>query len=79
MLVSRTCMATDMVLLMMVILLSVMLLVRLMLVLLSHVHLHVPLLTRSPIHHDMLALLVTLIIHAVRIMRGSLRDRRTRR
>lgn len=73
---SNTCMATDMVLLMMI-LLGVMLLVSLMLILLGHVHRHVPLLTRPTIHHDMLGLLVTLIEHAVRIVGSRLRDRGT--
>lgn len=76
---SNTCMATSMGLLMMMVLLGVMLLVRLMLVFLSHVHLHVPLLSGSAIHHNVLALLMILIEHAVRIMGSYLRHWRARR
>lgn len=74
MLVSNTCVATNMVLLMVMILLSVMLLVSLMLILLSHIHRHIPLLTRPTVHHNMLGLLVTLIEHAVGIVGSRLRD-----
>lgn len=77
MLMPNTRMTTDVVLLMMMVLLSVMLLVSLMLILLSHIHRHVPLLTRPTVHHDMLGLLVTLIEHAVGIVGSRLRDRGT--
>lgn len=77
MLVPHTRMTTNMVLLMMMVLLSVMLLVGLMLILQSHIHRHVPLLTRSTVYHDMLGLLVTLIEHAVGIVGSRLRDRGT--
>lgn len=76
---SYTCMATDMVWLMVVVLLSVMLLVWLMLKFLSHIHLHISLLAMTTIHHDMLALLVTLVVHVVWIVTGCLRNWGARR
>lgn len=72
-------MATDMVWLMVVVLLSVMLLMWLMLKFLSHIHLHISLLAMATIHHDMLALLVALAIHVVRIVTSCLRNWGTRR
>lgn len=78
MLVANSSLTTDMVLLLVMTLLWMMLLMRLVLVLLCHVHLHVPLMPSPPVHHHMLTLLVRLIEHAVRVMVGSLRDRRTR-
>lgn len=59
----------PMILLLLVMLLGVMLLMRLMLVLLRQVHLQiVPLVTRPPIEHHMLALLMSLVVHAERIV-----------
>lgn len=48
--------------------LSVMLLLCRMLKFSGHVHLHVPLMTRPSIHHDLMALLVSLAEHSVRIV-----------
>lgn len=73
MLVPDASMGANMILLMMV-LLAMVLLMRLMLIFLCHVHLHIPLVRWSPVHHDVLPLLVTLIKHTIRIMRRSLRD-----
>ena len=56
---------TSVILLLLVMLLAVMLLMSLVLVLLRQVQLHiVPLMARSPIHHDMLPLLMALVIHS---------------
>ncbi len=72
MLMTNACMTANVVLLMMMILLPVVLLVRLVLVFMGHVHLHIPLMPLAPIHHHMLSLLVTLIEHSVRVVRGGL-------
>ena len=69
---------TDMVLLMMLTLLSMMLLVILMLIFMAHVHLHISLVS-SPIHHHLLSLLMTLVVHVIRVVVGCLRYRRSRR
>ena len=77
MLVANTSMPTvdpSVVLLVMMTLLAMMLLMRLVLILVTHAHLHISLVARSPIHHDMLALLMALIEHTVRIVGGGLRD-----
>ena len=73
MLVSDSSMSANMTLLMMWILLTMMLLVGLMLIFLGHIHLHVPLVGWSPIHHDVLALLMTLIEYTIRIVSRCLR------
>lgn len=78
-LVSNGTLTTYMTLLLVMTLLRMMLLMRLMLVLLCHVHLHVPLVAGTPVHHHMLALLVRLIKHAVSVMVGGLRDWRAGR
>ena len=62
-------------LLVMMTLLVMVLLVWLMLVLVGHIHLHISLMTTSPIHHDMLPLLVALIEHTKGILGGRLRNR----
>ena len=77
MLMSYASMGANMALLVMRILLTMVLLVRLMLILLRHVHLHVPLVRRSPVHHDVLALLVILIEYTIRIVGRCLRDWRS--
>ena len=52
-------------------LLTVVLLVRLMLKLMARAWLHKSRML-SAIHHDMLTLLMTLIVHCVRVVRGGL-------
>lgn len=74
MLVPNGSLPADMALLLVMALLWVMLLVRLVLVLLGHVHLHIPLVPNPTIHHHVLALLVRLVEHAIRIVVGCLRD-----
>ena len=61
----------------MISLLPVMLLVRLMLVLVARAWLHESRML-SPVHHDVLTLLVTLVVHRIRIVRRGLGDRRSR-
>ena len=70
--------ASVLVLRMVIGLLTVVLLVRLMLVLVARTWLHESLVL-SAVHHDMLALLMALIIHRIRIVGRSLRYRRARR
>lgn len=69
--------ANNMALLMMRILLAMVLLVRLMLILLRHAHLHVPLVRWSPVHHDVLPLLVALIEYTIRVVIRCLRNWRS--
>ena len=64
-------MTTDMVLLVMLVLLSMVLLVILMLVFVAHVHLHITLVPSS-VHHYLLGLLMSRIIHIIWIMRCRL-------
>lgn len=59
-----------MVLLVMMILLVMVLLVWLMLVLVGHVHLHISLMTIPAVHHSMLSLLMALVEHTERVLRG---------
>ena len=70
-------MPTGVVLLMvmMVVLRSMMLLMTLMRILVAQIHWHISLMTLSSIHHNLLPLLMPLIEHAVRVVRGLL-DRR---
>lgn len=58
-------------------LLAVVLLVRLMLILVARAWLHESLVL-SPIHHDVLTLLMALVVHCIRIVRRSLGYRRAR-
>lgn len=78
MLVAYGCLTANMVLLLMMTLLWMMLLMRLVLILLCHIHLHIPLMDSSSIHHHMLALLVRLVEHTVGIVIRRLRDWRPR-
>lgn len=60
-------MVPNMILLVMMVLLTVMLLVIVILVFLSHIHVHVALMS-SPVHHHVLSLLVTLIVQSICIV-----------
>lgn len=62
----------DMILLLVMALLRMMLLMGLVLILLCHIHLHIPLMHSPSIHHHMLALLVRLVEHTVRVVVGRL-------
>ena len=64
-------MTTDMVLLVMLILLPMVLLVILMLVFVAQVHLHITLVPSS-VHHHLLRLLVSRVIHIIWVMRCCL-------
>ena len=69
--------ASILILRVMISLLTVVLLVRLVLKLVAGARLHEPCML-SAIHHDVLTLIVTLIIHRIRIMRRGLGYRRAR-
>lgn len=60
-------MTADVALMVVLTLLTMLLLMVLLLILVAHVHLHIPLVARS-IHHHVLSLLVSLIVHAVRVV-----------
>ena len=79
MLMSHSGVTTMILCVSMMVLLSVMRLMRLLLVLVRQIHLHKSLVTSCAVHHGMLPLLMTLVIHAERIVGGILRDRGTRR
>ena len=69
--------ASILVLRMMICLLTVVLLVRLVLKLVARARLHKPCML-SATHHDVLTLLMTLVVHRIRIVRRGLRYRRAR-
>ena len=77
---SNSAVSTNVVLLlvMVMMLLAMVLLLHRVLKLIGHTHLHVSLVARSSIHHDMLCLLV-LIKHPIWIMGRRLGYRRARR
>lgn len=69
-------MTTSMILLMVLILLTMLLVVPLVLIFVAYVRLHISLM--MSVHHDVLALLMTLVVHCVRIVVGRLGDWRPR-
>lgn len=69
--------ASVLVLRVMIRLLTVVLLVRLMLILVARTRLHKPRML-SAVHHDVLTLLMTLIVHRIRIVGRGLGYRRAR-
>lgn len=69
--------ASVLVLRVMIRLLTVVLLVRLMLILVARTRLHEPRML-SAVHHDVLTLLMTLIVHRIRIVGRGLGYRRAR-